>query len=119
MFNRRFLREKTIQAYYGFVQGGSESATACRQNMLAGLDRTAELYYMQCFLLVGLAEQAEDRYRRARERGVQSEKELESVRRMAGNRVVAAIGQDVNYLLKSEAYRLYGMTGMKDLVLSV
>lgn len=119
MFNRRFLREKTIQAYYGFVQGGADSAMACRQNMLAGLDRTAELYYLQLFLLVSLAEQAEERYRKATERGVKTDKDLESVRHMADNRVVAGIKQDLNYQLKSEAYRLNGIKGLNDLVVSV
>ena len=119
MFNRRFLREKTIQAYYGFVQGGAESAVACRQNMLAGLDRTAELYYLQLLLLVALAEQAGERHRKAAERGVQSDKDLESVRRMADNRVVSCIKQDPNYQLKSEAYRLNGTKGLNDIVVSV
>ncbi|MCM1042228.1 MAG: hypothetical protein NC396_07375 [Bacteroides sp.] len=104
MFNRRFIREKVIQAGYGFFQGGAESAMACRQNLLAGLEQTAQLYYFHLKFIVDLAALAKDRYAQAKERGRESES-MEGLRRMAENTVVEHLAQDVNFLLKSESYR--------------
>ncbi|MCM1532262.1 MAG: transcription antitermination protein NusB [Bacteroides sp.] len=104
MFNRRFIREKVIQASYGFFQGGAESAMACRQNLLAGLEQTAQLYYFHLKFIVDLAALAKDRYTQAKERGREAES-LEGLRRMAENTVVEHLAQDVNFLLKSESYR--------------
>lgn len=105
MFNRRFLREKVIQACYGFFQGGAESALACRQNLLAGLEQTSQLYYFYLRFIVELASLANERYRQALGRGRKPE-ELESVRLMAENTVVEHLAKDVNFLLKSESYRV-------------
>lgn len=117
MFNRRFLREKTVQACYGFFQGGAESALACRQNMLAGLEQTSQLYYFQLRFLTELASLARERYQAALSRGIGKEA-LEGVRSMAENKLVIHLEQDVNFLMKGESYRVDARS-LKDLTATV
>lgn len=104
MFNRRFLREKVVQSCYGFFQGGAESALSCRQNLLAGLEQTAQLYYFHLKFIVELTHLARERYQQAlaRKRNTQ---QTEALRLLAENTMAAHLENDVNFLLKSESYR--------------
>ncbi len=104
MFNRRFLREKVVQSCYGFFQGGAESALSCRQNLLAGLEQTAQLYYFHLKIIVELAHLARERYQQALARG-RNPQQTETLRLMAENTVAAHLENDLNFLLKSESYR--------------
>lgn len=117
MFNRRFLREKVLQACYGFVQGGNESAVTCQKNLLAGLEQTAQLYYFHLKFLVELSHFARERYEQALQRGRKAE-ELEGLRFMAHNKLIEHLEQDVNFILKSESYQIKSSV-LRDLVGSV
>ena len=105
MFNRRFLREKVVQSCYGFFQGGAESALSCRQNLLAGLEQTAQLYYFHLKFIVELAHLARERYQQALARG-RNTQQIEDLRLLAENTVAVHLENDVNFLLKSESYRV-------------
>lgn len=105
MFSRRFLREKVVQACYGFFQGGAESALACRQNMIAGLEQTSQLYYFHLKFIVELTSLARERYRQALIRGREAQS-MENLRFLAENTVVEQLERDVNFLAKSESYRV-------------
>lgn len=119
MFNRRFIREKAVQAYFGFCQGGSENALACQKNMLAGLDQTAELYYLQLSFLITLSDYAAQHYEPAIQRGRRQEEELEGMRLMASNKVVEKLRTDSNLSLKSTQYKFSWKDRQKDLTKAV
>lgn len=119
MFNRRFIREKTVQAYYGYVQGGAESAVVCQKNLLAGLDQTAALYYLQIAFLISLSEYAEEKYQGAMERKRVPEKALEGLRLMARNIAIDHLKKDTNYLLNIDSYKFNWKDRQADLVSAV
>lgn len=119
MFNRRFIREKTIQAYYGFAQGGPESALACQKNLLAGLDQTAELYYQHLSFLIELSHYTRQHYIEAAKRGRRSQDELEVLRLMAQNSAIEHIAHDPNYLSRKDWYKFNWKERHADLVSAV
>lgn len=118
MFNRRYIREKVVQAYYGFAQGGSENALACQKNFLTGLDQTAQLYYYQLLFVVTLADYAAEQYKQAKERGVRSQKLLEGLRLMAENAAVEKLRRD-NVLKTKVAEYKFDAKALLDLVKAV
>ncbi len=119
MFNRRYIREKAVQAYYGFVQGGAESALSCQKNLLAGLDQTASLYYLHISFLVSLSEYAQERYESMTERKRFSEAQLEGLRMMAQNLAVEHLKKDPNYLINIENYKFNWKDRQTDLISAV
>lgn len=119
MFNRRFIREKTIQAYYGFFQGGAESALACQKNMVAGLDQTAQLYYLQLSFLLALSDYADEQYGQALLRGRRSEEDMEGLRMMARNKAVDKLRNDNTLILKSAEYKFNWKERQSDLIKAV
>ncbi len=118
MFNRRYIREKVVQAYYGFAQGGCENALACQKNFLTGLDQTAQLYYYQLEFVVTLADYAAEQYRQAKERGIRSQKLLEGLRMMAENAAIEKLRRDSVLKAKAAEYRFDTKT-LRDLAKAV
>lgn len=116
MFNRRYIREKAVQAYYGFVQGGAESALACQKNLLAGLDQTASLYYSHISFLISLSEYAQERLESLIERKRFPGTQLEGLRMMAQNLAVEHLCKDPNYLLNIENYKFNWRERQADLI---
>ena len=118
MFNRRYIREKVVQAYYGFAQGGCENALSCQKNFLTGLDQTAQLYYYQLLFVVTLADYAAEQYKQAKERGVRSQKLLEGLRMMAENAAIEKLRRDSVLKTKTAEYR-FDTKALRDLVKAV
>lgn len=119
MFNRRFIREKAVQAYYGFVQGGPESAVACQKNMLTGLDQTAELYYQHLIFMVELSDYTRQRYEEAVKRGQRSQDELDVLRLMAQNTAIEHIRRDPNFIRKRNLYKFSWKDRQHDLFAAI
>lgn len=119
MFNRRFIREKAVQAFYGFVQGGPESGLTCQKNMLAWLDQIAELYYQHLSFLVEFSDYTRRRYEEAVKRGQRTPQQMEILRLMAQNTAIEHIRKDVNFIRNRSLYTFQWNDRLNDMFSSI
>ncbi|MEG1717387.1 MAG: transcription antitermination factor NusB [Bacteroidales bacterium] len=118
MLNRRFVREKTVQALYAFYQGGSENAVTCENNMLAGLQKTYELYICQFSFIVALSEYFNEKFSIGKQKFVPSDSDLNPNTRFPDNLAILHIRNSPIFQLKNESYK-FNWESKKDILKSV
>ena len=91
MLSRRLLRIKIVKALYSHFKSESDSLIVSEKNLLFGIDKTYELYHQLLWLVVDVANYAENRIELGRRKKLPTPEELNPNTRFVDNRVIAAI----------------------------
>ncbi|MCL2414859.1 MAG: transcription antitermination protein NusB [Bacteroidales bacterium] len=106
MLNRRFLREKTLQALYAFYQSGSDDALVAEKNMVFGFHKLYELYIRLASVIVELNDFAQRRIEEGKQKYVPTEAEKNPNMRFVNNRVIQQLRTNPVFILKSNDYKI-------------
>ena len=91
MLSRRLLRIKIVKALYSHFKSESDSLIVSEKNLLFSIDKTYELYHQLLWLVVDVANYAENRIELGRRKKLPTPEELNPNTRFVDNRVIAAI----------------------------
>ncbi|MCL2027209.1 MAG: transcription antitermination factor NusB [Bacteroidales bacterium] len=106
MLNRRFLREKTLQAIYAFYQGGSDDARVAEKNMVFGAHKLYELYIRLASVIVELSNFAQHRIDEGKQKYRPTEQEKNPNLRFVQNRLIEQIRTNPVFISKFNDYKI-------------
>lgn len=96
MLSRRLLRIKIIKALYAHFKSESDSLIVSEKNLLFSIDKTYELYHQLLWLIVDVANYAENRIELGRRKNLPSPEEAHPNTKFIENRVVELLRQSEN-----------------------
>ena len=76
MLSRRLLRIKAVKGLYAHFKSDSDSLTVSENNMIAGVDKTYDLYQQMLWLIVDVMRYGENRMELARNKKLPTEADL-------------------------------------------
>ena len=91
MLSRRLLRIKAVKALYSHFKSESDSLIVSEKNLMLSIDKTYELYHQMLWLVVEVANYAENRIELGRRKHLPTPEELNPNTKFVDNRVVAAL----------------------------
>ena len=91
MLSRRLLRIKAVKALYSHFKSESDSLIVSEKNLMLSIDKTYELYLQMLWLVVEVANYAENRIELGRRKHLPTPEELNPNTKFVDNRVVAAL----------------------------
>lgn len=91
MLSRRLLRIKVIKALYAHFKSESDSLATSEKNLTSSIHKTYELYHQLLWLIVEVADVAQNRIELGLRKHLPTPEELHPNTRFVDNRVVAAI----------------------------
>ena len=91
MLSRRLLRIKDVKALYSHFKSESDSLIVSEKNLMLSIDKTYELYLQMLWLVVEVANYAENRIELGRRKHLPTPEELNPNTKFVDNRVVAAL----------------------------
>lgn len=114
MLNRRFLRIKVFQALYGMSREATPNATAFRERVLQGLDKTYELYLFLLWLPVEFRHFLEQELDMEQSKFLPLEHQLNLYHKVISNKVPALLEENVVYANARKKYKV-NWSGQQDL----
>lgn len=106
MLNRRLLRIKVMQALYSFFQTEDDNLNIAEKNLLKSLDKMYDLYIYQISALIEITKFAHERLEEAKEKHLPTEEDLNPNTRFVDNRVINALANNKDYILKSSQLKI-------------
>lgn len=97
MLNRRFLRIKALQALYSYTQEEKPDATAYRKRLLAGLEKTYELYLFLLVFPVEFKAFIVDELALEKSKYIPSDKQLLILQQIIDNRAIGILEQNITF----------------------
>ena len=91
MLSRRLLRIKAIKALYAHFKSESDSLIASEKNLMAGIDKTYDLYHQMLWLIVDVARYAEGRIELGRKKKLPTPEDLNPNTRFIDNALIRQI----------------------------
>lgn len=96
MLSRRLLRIKAIKALYAHFKSESDSLIVSEKNLLFSINKTYELYHQLLWLVVDVANYAEQRIDLGRQKHLPSAEERNPNTKFVDNAVVALLRRSAN-----------------------
>jgi N utilization substance protein B len=118
MVGRRYYRVKVLLALYAWFQGGEHRMEVAEKNLLQGVDKFYELYYLLFSFFLEIADFYRRRTEDAKNKFLPSAEELNPNKKFLDNRLLAVIHQNKDLQRQCNRYK-FSWTEEQDMIRKV